>query len=232
VDNFLLQEDTVSVQSLTGGDAIKLDLSSAGDLDGGSLADWNQLNNGGTLGDGYVIRHGDGAVVDGVTISVSAPAASGFNNDANSSGWGGIGTDPYYIAAADDLVYTVPGPLSVTFGGLDDELDYNVRVYSLVNEGLAPIDIDVTDGAGSLSRTGLVRSTLYNTVPLSSDLIFSGLSTDGSGNIVVSLDSTQALSAQAIVLEANAGVIPEPSTLALAVLGLLGFIGCQRRRRR
>jgi alpha-N-arabinofuranosidase len=204
----------------TGNNVIKLDLSNAGDSDGGSLVDWNQLNNGGTIPAGSVKRHGDGAVVPGATITVSAPATSGFNNDPNSSGWGGTGTDPYYIPAADDLVYTASGPLAITFGGLNDALNYNVRVYSLINENPAPIDINVTNGAGTISRTGLNRSALYNTVPLSSDLIFSGVSTDGSGRIVISIDSTAAVSAEAIVLEARDPALPAARFTASPASGL------------
>ena len=127
-------EGTATAPASIGNNVIKLDLSSAGDGDGGSLADWNQLNNGGTIASGSVKRHGDGAVVPGATITVSAPATSGFNNDANSSNWGGMSTDPYYIPAADDLVFTTTGPLAITFGGLDDALTYNLRVYTLINE--------------------------------------------------------------------------------------------------
>ena len=215
--------------TIAAGDVIKLDLSNSGDGDGGSLADWNQLSTDGTIGSASVIRHGDGATVSGVTITLAG--RSGNNNDGNASGWGGIGTDPYYIAAADDIVYSIPGPMSVTFGGLDNALDYNVRVYALINEGLAPYDIDVTDGAGTISRTGLVRSTLFATVPLSSDLIFSGVSTDGSGNMVVSLDSTQPFALNAVVLEANVAV-PEPSALLLTITASLAFMGLALRRRR
>ena len=182
------------------GDVIKFDLSNSGDGAGGSLADWNQLSDNGTIPAGSVIRHKDRAQVRGVTIKLAG--RSGNNDDGNASGWSGIGIDPYYIAAADDLVFSVRGPLVVTFGGLDPRLNYNVRVYSLINEALAPIDIAVTDGAGTISRIGLNRGALFNTSPLSKDLIFSSVATDDRGRITVSIDSGSGLSAEAIVLEA------------------------------
>jgi len=211
--------------AIVGGDVLKLDLSNSGDGDGGSLADWNQLSTNGTIADGSVIRHGDGAVVSGVTITLAG--RNGNNNDSRAGNWPGMAGDPYYIPAADDLVYSWPAPylLTVTFGGLDDALSYNTRVYSLINETLPPIDVGVTDGGGTILRTGLNRQTLYNTAPLSSDLIFNGVATDGSGNIVVTVGSTGGVSMEAVVLEAVGGgpVIPEPATFLIWALGLLGL---------
>ena len=190
---------TYANETLKPGDAIKLDLSNSGDRDGGSLADWNQLSVNGVISAGSVIRHKDKAKLRGVTIRLAG--RNGNNNDRRASGWSGIGVDPYYIAAADDLVFSGRGPLAVTFGGLDPKLHYNVRVYSLINEGLAPIDIVVTDGAGTITRRGLNRSELFRTAPLSSNLIFSGVAADANGNVMVSIDSAQPISAEAIVLE-------------------------------
>jgi len=70
--------------------------------------------------------------------------------------------------------------------------------------GLPEIDFTVTDGAGVISRTGLSRTILFSTVPLSPDLILEGLSADGSGNIAVNVSSGDAVSIEAVVLEAVA----------------------------
>ncbi len=187
-------------EALKVGDVIKLDLSDSGDQDGGSLADWNQLSDNGSIPAGSVIRHKNRAKVRGVTIKLAG--RSGNNNDGNASGWSGIGTDPYYIAAADDLVFGVSGPLTVSFGGLEPGLNYHVRVYSLIDEAKAPIDIAVTDGAGAILRIGLNRSDLFKTSPLSEELVFTSVASDDGGNINVSIDSEAAISAEAIVLEA------------------------------
>lgn len=221
--------------SITGGDVLKLDVSNSGDGDGGSLADWNQLSTDGTLGAGSVIRHGDGATVDGATITLAG--RDGNNDDGNADGWGGEigqtpGGDPYYIAAANDLIFDSNGSgLTVTFGGLDNALTYNVRLYSLINNDSFPatLSLSVTDGAGTINRTGLNRQTLYDTVPLSSDLIFSGVSTDGSGNIVIMQTSTQPHSFEAVVLEAIA-VVPTPAALP-AGLAMLGLVAMRRNRK-
>ena len=131
---------TASAGIITG-EVIKLDLGTAGDGDGttGATADWNQVAGSAniTIGDGSVTRHGDAAVVDGMTINVNTTGNPGQANDANAAGWSGLSGDPYYNdEALTDLVYGWgPGNLTVTFGGLDPTLTYNLRTYALINEG-------------------------------------------------------------------------------------------------
>ena len=217
---------TSTYAAIPAGDVLKLGLSNTGDTDGGSLADWNQLSTNGTIAAGSVIRHGDGAVVGGVTISLAGRGGNN-NNDGNAANWPAMAGDPYYIPAADDLVHSTTGYLlTVTFAGLDDALSYNARVYSLVDENRPVIDVGVTDSAGTITNTGLNRQTLYNTAPLSSDLIFNGVSTDGSGNIVVTVNSTWHVNMEAVVLEA----VPEPATMSLLALGGLGVFLRRRPR--
>ena len=195
---------------LSGGDVIKLDLGTAGDGDGppGATADWNQVTSGAniTIGAGSVKRHGDAAVVSGVTINVAAGSLvnTGQANDSKAAGWSGLVGDPYYNDEAfTDLVYGYnPGQLTVTFGGLDPSLTYNLRTYSLMNEGLANFGLTVTDGGGTIVRTNLNRAALYATAPLSPNLIFEGISPDGSGNIAATISSTAGVSFEAVVLEA------------------------------
>lgn len=62
---------SVSAAVIADGDVIKLDFATAGDGDGGSIADWNQVSTGlNTTGitAGNVKLHG-GGTVDGVTIA-------------------------------------------------------------------------------------------------------------------------------------------------------------------
>lgn len=219
---------TPAEADIIGGDVIKLNFQSTL---GTSLSDWNQLSGNGNIGDGSVIRHGDGATVSGVTIALTN--ADGNNTDANTDNWGGFGSDPYYVADARDLVFGT-GNLTVTFGGLDDALNYNIRVYSLINNDsfTADLNISVTDGGGTISRTGLGRNALFAAVPLSDDLIFSSVSTDGSGNIVVTQSSLQNHSWEAVVLEANPAAVPEPSSLALMIATGSGAFFWRRRKSR
>ena len=64
--------------------------------------------------------------------------------------------------------------------------------------------------------------------------MFTGLSADALGNLSVTVQNTSGgggyYPLNAIVLEAVGAVIPEPSTLAIWSLGLLGLIGWRRRK--
>ena len=202
---------TVAVVQLSGGDVIKLDLGTAGDGDGtpGATADWNQVSSGAniTVGAGSVKRHGDAAVVSGVTLNVAAGNIlnTGQANEAITAGWSGLAGDPYFNNEAfTDLVYAfTPNQLTVTFGGLDPSLTYNLRTYVMVNENRPNFDLTVTNGGGTIVRTNLSRQGLYATAPLSPNLIFEGISPDGSGNIAATTScATFGVGFQAVVLEA------------------------------
>ena len=213
---------------LAPGQAIKLDFSTSGDADGGSLADWNQvhgnLNNTG-IAAGNVKLHG-GGTVDGVAISFTNLQTGSFNNDGAAGGWGGTGADPYYILAADDIYFHNTAPdFGVTFSGLDNSLSYNLRSYTLIgNNGGAVYTYNVTDGGGTQNYSGN-NTSRWNAATLeAAGTVFSDLQTDGAGKITVTYQSPNAFAMNAIVLE----VVPEPSSLAL--LGLGGFIALRRRR--
>ena len=211
------------------GDVIKLDVSDNGDSAGIKTGDWNTIVSfPGTIASGSVIRHGDGAAVDNLTIASSLPngGGSGQVGAIGTTAWTGLGSDPYYNSLSyTDFIWNSGNSMTVTFGGLDAALTYNVRFYVLLTEGAADLDFTVTDGAGVISRTGLGRSDLFDAVPLSSDAIFEGVSADGSGNIAVNVSSANAVNIEAVVLEA----IPEPSSSTLLGLGLAGVLFRRRR---
>ena len=207
---------------LSDGDVVKLDLGTAGDGDGNpaSLSDWNQVGNGvnASVGAGSVVRHGDGAVVDGVSVLVvkgNGTNSTGQNNDVNSAGWSGLAGDPYYNdEAMTDLVFAGnPNELSVTFSGLDTGGVYTIRVYSLVNESGRDVSIAVTDGAGRRSVGPIDRQTLYNAAPLSSNLVFADIQADASGSVEIEISSaTFGVILNAVVLEV--GSVPVVSNFA------------------
>jgi hypothetical protein len=117
---------------ITSTNVIKIDLSDAGNSDGGSLSDWNTLSNGESSSS--VKRYGDGSILSGVSIAVNG---TGANNDSNAADWPGSDIDPYYIRAADDLIYSTntglgitgqANELNITTSGLDSNRPYTVRV--------------------------------------------------------------------------------------------------------
>ena len=128
----VLVQAVIDPPVITSTNLIKIDLSSAGDADGGDLSDWNSLSHGGNSSS--VKRYGDGQVIDGVTISVNG---SGSNNAGASAFWPGTDMDPYYVKATDDLVYSTnsgegvtgrSNELNITTTGLETDRLYTVRI--------------------------------------------------------------------------------------------------------
>ena len=208
--------------AIQAGDVIKLDFSTAGDGDGGSLADWNQTNNG-SAAINTVIRHGDGMTIGGATITFSGPGVGGgFNNDPASNGWIGEAADPYLVAGANDIFFG-PNAITTVFNGLDSNLLYNVRVYSLIgnNQGFSDtFTVDV--GPASVTNT---RGTRWNAATLEAGgTVFTGLQVNNANAIEVTVQgaSNAFYPLNAIVVEAY---VPEPASIAIWSCLALAFAG-------
>jgi hypothetical protein len=212
-------------------DVIKLDFSTAGDGDGGSLIDWNQVFNGNTLSS---VKRQGGSVIDGVSISFTNLIAGRFNNDPASGNWAGTSADPFYIKGADDIYFHGSNnDLSVTFSGLDATLDYKVRIYSLINGQNTLDTFVVSDGAGfqSVSNTRNVR---WNAATLEAGgTVFNDLQLNGSNQLVIRIqdEGSTFYPLNAIVVQAVGRTsVPEPSVSLLLSIGLLGMLGLKRKK--
>jgi hypothetical protein len=177
---------------------------------------------GGSISAGNVIDTSN-ATVDGVGFSWAS--ASGFfnNNDAislagqpavfnesNLTDWIGISGDQ-----------NVQGFITLTFTGLDDSLTYDL----VVGAGFASAISDVLWTADSQS------ATTDSSVGANSFVTLSGLSTDGSGNLVIVGAGTGGAGNRQDIVVVSAlhlTAIPEPSA---ALLGGLGLLALLRRRR-
>ena len=199
------------VHALAAGDALKLDFSTAGDADGGSVADWNQVNTAGAaLPAGRVERHGDGALVSGVSMAFTNLVAASFNNDSAAANWPGTAADPYYVLAADDIYFHgSTNTFGVTFGGLDAGLTYNVRIYSLISSGPTIEDrFVVTDGAGTRTVQSS-RGVRWAAATLEAGgTVFAGVVPNANRELTVRLEAVGSVNypLNAIVVEARPAV--------------------------
>ena len=77
-----------------------------------------------------------------------------------------------YSSSAGMGVIGKASELNITAEGLDPERLYTLRVYSLLDvPGRDPMDVVVTNGSSSIEHLNLDRQALFQSVPLSTDLI-------------------------------------------------------------
>ncbi|MDZ7618103.1 MAG: hypothetical protein U1E05_13950 [Patescibacteria group bacterium] len=214
------------------GDVIGVDFASAG----GSATGFNVFNSNATIADGSVLRNNGGTVVHGVSLSFSG--GNGFTNPADTAGWIGASSDPYYggqETALRDIVYAsgLGSALTLTFSGLDDALSYDMRVYSLFDRSDIrdrQETISVTDGLDTRSVTTTRYSRWLATTLEDGGTLFEQLKTDGNGNLVVTVTGPVGNNPflNAIVLQA----VPEPSTALMLPWAVLAVLGFRRRGKR
>jgi hypothetical protein len=186
------------------GDAIKLDFCQNGDGAGGSLADWNQIaNGGGDIPVGRVVRHGDGAIVDGASITLSNYQAGRVDDNANCNNWPPV--DPYYIPAADDIYWHgVAADFSTTFN-VDPRFAYDVRIYALISDNPGYTERFVVTGE-NVQTVEKTRGQRWVTASLeASGMVFNSVIPNASGQIIFTLEdvTNAAYPLNAIVLEAQ-----------------------------
>ncbi|MDT8390608.1 MAG: PEP-CTERM sorting domain-containing protein [Lentisphaeria bacterium] len=116
------------------------------------------------------------------------------------------------------------GNLKLTFTGLDDDATYNLVIGSgFIANGTNVDTIWFVDGQS--------KETQHDDGALAY-VYFNGLSTDGAGNLVIDSAPGAGNTSNITVVSAlglTAVIIPEPSTIILAALGLTGV--CFRRPR-
>ena len=179
----------------------------------------NYYGDEGTL-DASLNRFSDNAET-GVSLTVDAAF------EAN-TGIGGLTATPATVSfsssglipdsAQVDVAYVNHDSVTYTFGGLNDNLSYNIELLSLVDVALARDSTDVTIGGVTLTidpNDGLVHS-------------FDDLTSIG-GEITISFSGTGNGSELFHINALELTAVPEPSSTALLGLGLSSLL--LRRRR-
>jgi hypothetical protein len=163
---------------------------------------------------------------DAATTGVTLTRTGG--NDASSAGIGAAtvtansglsftGTGIIPDSAQVDLMYVTANLVTLTLGGLDNSLTYNLEMLSMI-----AADRD----AQNINVNGTVVSVDPNVAPFVR--AFNNIATNGSGQIVISFSSTAGGTATQHINALQLTAIPEPST---ALLGGLGLLALLRRRR-
>ena len=217
--------------AIVNGDVLVFDVGSSDSTTGGN---WNNLS--GPASSSSVtpvtdaIRFSDGASTGGGLVLASLGSGKvgiggidDVTDPGNFSSPGFVGSGAIPETAYQDLAYfsNEDGVNSFTFSGLDDSLSYTLSFISRVPTGFGRPSLtwDIGDGQAMVSIDPENNTNIYS---------FSGLNTDGSGKLAVTIPITGSDTAHLNAVELIA--VPEPGTFGLlAGLSMLGFAMVRRR---
>jgi arylsulfatase len=212
---------------------IGVDFSDGGSTAGsGSEPSWNVINGNDTVS--AVIDLCTSNILDGVTILATGISGGELIDDDVGFGWGEYGNyldTPFSDLSANDGVYS-SSSMEIVISGVDDAYCYDVQVIAMPSADTTLTDVTIDAGSQSLVRTYASFRPYINTDPdpftnsddvLSSPFysrpilvpaIFENVTTDGSGNLTITLsdDETMALNAIHITAKSMRPVIEVESS--------------------
>jgi hypothetical protein len=194
---------------------------------------WNSFTAIGTISTGSVVDL-TGTTLDGVSIDLSTSGGAFFNpgteNWAGLSSLGGSAPPEFVNSVTNDFGGTSGGNTwIITLDGLNTDLTYDIYGVTMVNAVTNRIDTLTVQGDVSYGSSGILRSDSV----LGDFHTFLGVSPDNTGTITITVSDPAYGNPiiSGLLINAVPTVIPEPSTLAIWSLGLLGLIAWRRRRR-
>jgi hypothetical protein len=177
-----------------------------------------------------------------LTDTTSAPtswfvtvADSGAGNGGNAGSGANVSAFPaavssFHADALKDSLYGNgdPAGMTVTIAGLDTAKTYDLLFYGSRNNN------QNANQQWSLSKGTPGANVTHGSFDNSTVVVdWDGVSPDGTGVIEISIDAVAPDSNGALALNFGQIIeVPEPSTFALSVFGLVSLIGLGRRRKR
>jgi len=193
--------------------------------------------------------------LDSATAAVNLIEVGG---DANGTGLYLLGGEIHFISKMDGQDTDVPAAFNdlnfasgndmigakSSFGALSAGIEYSVAAVFDPITG-ATLDLGVLPTGGSVTTDSFSLTGVGGKTNWSGDDGATALKTVGSngggtntvgGNAfseaLINGNPFEGTAGQGLYWSANANIIPEPSTLFLAALGMLGLLGCARRRKK
>ena len=205
------------------------------DIGPSNTANWNNFAAHETVGAGSVVDL-SGTTVDGVSITTtSVPVGNLFYNNDGANNWAGLSTNggsapsEFVDSVTTDIGGSFTGGLfTITIDGLDTGFLYDIVTVSTAGP-TASVETVTVVGASTSAPLGLTRAQTFGGLFHS----FSDIAPTAGGTITIEHTASNGNPiSNGVLLTTAEAVIPEPSTLVLAALGLLGLLGFRRRRRR
>lgn len=202
---------------------IGIDFSDGGSTAGsGAEPNWNIINGDGTAATVHDSR--TGGVLPGVSIQTTGATGGEMTNadlGFGEANYGNYLKTPFSDLSANDGIWGNSGTIQVVVSGLDDAYNYDVQVIAMPSVGTDLTDLTIAAGGLSELRTyasfrpyinndpppytnsdAVLVSPFYSR-PIVVPSVFQNLSTDGSGNLTITLSDDQAMALNAIHITAT-----------------------------
>ncbi|MFC5050454.1 sulfatase-like hydrolase/transferase [Rubritalea spongiae] len=202
---------------------IGIDFSNGGNTEGsGAEPNWNSIAGNTTLTEVYDAQ--TGTILPGVTIQttgINTGEMTASNLGFGEAEYGNYLDTPFSDLSANDGVSTASGSIQVQLSGLNDLYCYDIQLLAMPETNTSLTNLTITAGGSSQTRTyasfrpyinndqapftnsDFVLSNPFYSRPIIVPASFEDLSTDGSGNLTITLSDDEAIPLNAIHITAK-----------------------------